>query len=328
MRHPLVAFPVASTGDVDEAESILSRELADLRIKEVRGRNPFHLEMRGVHFGRTMVAYNRFDSDTLIDAGHIEGATLLIMGVGSPAVFTVDGEPIDTTEKGAVLSAGRRVVIHRPAGSGILIMRAEMGAIEGRLREVMGRHPRKLVVFDRSVDLASGVGACARHLMDFLVDDIHRDKVVPESPLLRAGVDDMVLNSLLALPNNYSDELMGGRRISIAPRIVRRAEEFLEANATETVTVSDLIGICNCSRRALFRAFQRSRGYTPMQFLAGARLKVARETLQTPHPDDTVTSIAYACGFSHLGRFSGAYRRRFDETPSETLRRIGQPIDS
>ncbi|MFP5456117.1 MAG: helix-turn-helix domain-containing protein, partial [Alphaproteobacteria bacterium] len=35
----------------------------------------------------------------------------------------------------------------------------------------------------------------------------------------------------------------------------------------------------------------------------------------------TVSELALEWGFTHLGRFSAEYRRRFQELPSETLRR-------
>jgi transcriptional regulator GlxA family with amidase domain len=40
-----------------------------------------------------------------------------------------------------------------------------------------------------------------------------------------------------------------------------------------------------------------------------------------PAHDGSVTSIALAAGFSHLGRFSHDYAERFGERPSETLKR-------
>jgi AraC-like DNA-binding protein len=326
MDHPLAPFPIVSTGDPDEAQSILSRELVDLRFKKVRNRSFFRLEMNGAHLGQTMIGYNQFETDTLVDAGHIDGAILLILGFGSPAIFHIDGEPVVCTERGAVLSPSRRVLIHRPAGSRIFVIRAGLDAIEERFREVMDRRPGKTIVFDRGVDLVNGVGAQAHRLVNFLIDTIQRDSVAVENPLLRAGFDEMLLNALLSLPSNYTDELMGGRRLCVAPRLVRRAEEFLDAHATEPITISDIVAQCGCSRRALFSAFRRFRGYTPMQFLADARLKTAREALFCASQSDTVSSIAYACGFSHPGRFSDAYRRRFGESPSETMRKAGRPI--
>ena len=34
----------------------------------------------------------------------------------------------------------------------------------------------------------------------------------------------------------------------------------------------------------------------------------------------SVTEVAYAHGFEHLGRFSAYYRERFGELPSDTVR--------
>jgi transcriptional regulator GlxA family with amidase domain len=34
----------------------------------------------------------------------------------------------------------------------------------------------------------------------------------------------------------------------------------------------------------------------------------------------TVSSVALACGFAHLGRFSATYASKFGEAPSVTLR--------
>jgi AraC-like DNA-binding protein len=326
MDHPLASFPIASTRDTDEAQSILSRELTDLHFKRVRNHRSFRLEMNGINLGRTMIGYNQFGTDTLVDTGEIEGAMFLVIGVGPPMISYIDKERVVCTERGAIPSPGRRVVHQRPAKGGAFIIKTDFDAIEERFREVMDRRPGKPIIFDRSVDLEKGVGAQIRRLLGSLVDTIQQDSTILENPLLCTGFDDMLLNALLALPNNYSDELMDGRRLPVAPGLVRRAEEFLEAHATEPVTISDLVAQCGCSRRAIFTAFNKYRGYTPMQFLANSRLKSAREALQSPSPGDTVSSIMYACGFSHPGRFSAAYRRRFGESPSETLRKAGPTI--
>jgi transcriptional regulator GlxA family with amidase domain len=54
---------------------------------------------------------------------------------------------------------------------------------------------------------------------------------------------------------------------------------------------------------------------------------MAHRLLAAPLPGQTITSVAYDCGFGHLGEFAQNYRSRFGESPSETLRR-GRAIDN
>lgn len=52
------------------------------------------------------------------------------------------------------------------------------------------------------------------------------------------------------------------------------------------------------------------------------RLARVRDALLAADPvGASVTAAATAWGFTHLGRFSEAYRRRYGELPSVTLRR-------
>lgn len=320
MVHPFASHSIISTTDTELAQTVLSKELSDLRLKRVRDSRSFHLQMNGIHLGRTALVYNRFDADTVVDPGEIDGAILLFIGDGTPSVIDIDGEPVVCREQGAILSPSRRVVIDRPAGSGAFILRADFSVLEERLQTVLDRCGKRSIVFDRSVDLASGRGRQIRQLLRLITDSIHRDNALLENPLLRAGFDDMILNALLELPSNYSDELQSDHSPSVPSGIVRRAEEYLRAHAAETIGITDVLSQCGCSRKTLFAAFRRHRDYTPMQFLLETRLKAARDALRCPSPNETVTSIALGHGFSHLGRFSEAYRTRFGESPSETLR--------
>jgi len=317
----LTEFPISSTRDADEARHIVSRELTDVRFRSVRAPSRFRFEMNGVHLGRSMIGYNRFGTDTIVDPGDVAGCVVLSIGVGPESVFHIDGKSVLLRSDGAVVSPATRVLIDRPGNAGLLLVRAGYDEIEERFREVADRRPGKPIVFAPAVDLTRGAGARVRGLINSVVATIQRDPSTLDSPLLRAGLDDLILTALLSLPNSHSHELRSGRRLPVAPAVVRGAEEFLEAHATEPITISEVVAHCGCSRRSLFSAFRRFRGYTPMQFLARSRLAVARQALQSPSPGTTVASIARACGFGHPGRFSAAYRRVFGESPAETLRR-------
>ena len=107
-----------------------------------------------------------------------------------------------------------------------------------------------------------------------------------------------------------------------SPAAVRRAEEFMEANITETLTLPGIAFASGATVRTLNRTFQRFRGCSPMERLRELRLDYARQLLSAPDNNTSVADVACACGFAHLGRFSGAYLKRFHEHPSLTLRRF------
>jgi transcriptional regulator GlxA family with amidase domain len=65
-------------------------------------------------------------------------------------------------------------------------------------------------------------------------------------------------------------------------------------------------------------------GGSPTAHLRRVRLDRVRAELSAARPGTTVSDVAYRWGFTHLGRFAGAYAKRFGEPPSTTLR-YGSP---
>ena len=54
---------------------------------------------------------------------------------------------------------------------------------------------------------------------------------------------------------------------------VRRAEDYIEANWREPITLEDLAAVTGVSVLALFRSFKKFRGYSPLEFVAQTRLQ-------------------------------------------------------
>jgi AraC-like DNA-binding protein len=103
---------------------------------------------------------------------------------------------------------------------------------------------------------------------------------------------------------------------------IRTAVEYLHAHAHEPLTVSDVARAADLSVRGLQEAFQRTLDRSPMQYLREVRLRRAHEDLAAAHLGQVgVADVAARWGFTHMGRFSGEYLRRFGEYPKQTLRR-------
>ena len=105
------------------------------------------------------------------------------------------------------------------------------------------------------------------------------------------------------------------------PRGVRRALDAMRGNAGRDWSVSELAGAAGLSSRTLQRQFRLFLGKAPRAVLRDVRFESARRELLQGLSDAKVMDVALRCGFPHFGRFSVEYRRRFGETPSQTLKR-------
>ncbi|MBP0588668.1 helix-turn-helix transcriptional regulator [Paraburkholderia sp. LEh10] len=97
-----------------------------------------------------------------------------------------------------------------------------------------------------------------------------------------------------------------------------RAKELLMARLRQGASIADVASECNLSRSYFIRAFSRTTGRTPHQWLIEQRVAQARQLIEASNM--TLAEIAICCGFadqSHLSRVflkvvgasPGAWRR-------------------
>lgn len=120
---------------------------------------------------------------------------------------------------------------------------------------------------------------------------------------------------------------MQERRPSASPaRIslphVAAAVEFIETHAQDAITCRDIAQAAFVSVRYLQRGFRQELSTSPVGYLRSVRLERVRAELQEGCDGRVLVSdCAAKWGFAHLSRFAEYYRNRFDELPSQTLRR-------
>ena len=141
-----------------------------------------------------------------------------------------------------------------------------------------------------------------------------------DHPLAAAHVAQaLAAGLLLTQPHNYTDALAGPRRPA-APQAVREAVELIDAHPEHPWTTPSL------ARRVAVSAKPAGRvravlGVPPSVYLRSVRLDRAHAELQAASPHTTtVAHVAGRWGFLYLSRFADAYRRKFGENPSVTLR--------
>jgi AraC-like DNA-binding protein len=94
-------------------------------------------------------------------------------------------------------------------------------------------------------------------------------------------------------------------------------EHYMQTHLGAPAAPVDLAGAAGVSVRVLQILCQRHYGVAPMDLLRNMRLDAVRTQL-LERLDANITQTALEFGFSHLGRFSSYYRKRFGELPSAT----------
>lgn len=103
------------------------------------------------------------------------------------------------------------------------------------------------------------------------------------------------------------------------PASLRACLDFIHANSQDQFELAEMVRFAGISLRTAQAQFARHLGSTISTTVRNCRLDKVRARLLA-EGDATVTSVAFAEGFAHLGEFGRWYVRRFGEKPSQTLR--------
>ncbi len=166
--------------------------------------------------------------------------------------------------------------------------------------------------------LATAAGLAFRRHLAFLWSEIQCDSPILASDTVVEDLGKMLLMSLQLAAN-------GGLRLdtkSARPAYLRRAVDFILAHLSQPLSIDDIAAVAGVHARTLHKAFCQHFGESVMAFIQHQRLeRVQRILLEADPQSMSVTDAAVENGFAHLSRFAAAYRCRFGEYPSETLRR-------
>ena len=104
-----------------------------------------------------------------------------------------------------------------------------------------------------------------------------------------------------------------GLRGGLATWQERRAKAYIEGRLHENISLSDVARECSLSVAQFARAFKRSTGVPPHQYLTGRRVELARRLLL--HTDWPLATVAVRCGFADQSHFTKVFRRVIGVSP-------------
>ncbi len=319
---PLADHEQFRTGDLDLIREVGGRVLVPHRV-DALGRVSREARLNAAALGGVTLAYLRYESKIRLEAPTTDARYFFTLPLTGRADGIRGKSEAAESEPGLGLAyrADDRGVITLSPDYTMFFLRIERSALEYQCEGLLGREIIEPLRFDFSMDLRRPALRTWVNCVGLLRSELERDPAGEQEPLLRSRIEELVLMGLLVgQPHNYSELLHKGNE-SARPRTVKRAIDLIEEQPERPWSLADIARVTGVSARTLQEGFQRYVGTTPTGYLRDVRLQRVRADLIDAAPCTSVSGTAHRWGFSHLGRFSTAYRRKFGESPSETLRR-------
>jgi AraC-like DNA-binding protein len=320
----LAAYPLLHTRSIGEVVANIE-DVTGLRLRQVGREPPGETAVNGLWLKRLSFASFRYGFEASIAPADDLSTYILSLPVrGSMRIDDGERRASVAPGMGVMLSPGARFAIAYPQHLHRVLMRVSADALTRHYALMTGSAPAAPLRFAPVIRDGAPFVALKRQLLATMAR-IESGDLGPASDRPSDEAESALLSAvLLALPHDGAAALTAPAAAP-SPRSVRRVVDYIHANADRPVTIEDLVAVSGVAGRTLFKHFQAFKGMGPMAYLRRIRMDRVHEALGAAGPDDTVTEIALRWSFHELGRFAGAYRRAFGETPSATLRRRRRP---
>jgi len=312
------------SSSIEEIEHVVSSQVTPHRLvplsRERSVDSAFHL-----HGAGNLAVFDiRYGSRMSVEFEHYEAGNLLGFVTANEGTGRVllDREEFGVSQReGVIITSGPRETLQYAEDCETRVLLMNRDKIAEYCAKLLGSAIEGPVDFETHFSLESGVGQSWLRLTQYVASELREPhSMLRLLPIAQQQLEQHLITTLLfAHRHTYTDALLQPQGAAV-PFYVKRAEAYIEAHYAEPLSLADIAAQAGVSARSLQNGFQSFRNITPMAFLRSVRLQRAHRALLLADPAlTTVTEIALACGFGHMGEFGVLYKRTFGETPKQTL---------
>jgi AraC-like DNA-binding protein len=308
------------TADLDEARDICSRVFNPHLLCVVGRGQTLSARMDHLPVGPLSLSRLTWGARVRVDPDRLGTYGLISVPVRGSACFHVGGEQIEVSPRQAcVIDATQRFHFEADAQFDQIVLRFEHEALAQAWAALSGMEPPDELKLQAALPLAGEAWQAFDPVLQMVASCTRGDYASAVLPHVQLRLQVVLLTTLLL----HTEPLLApspAARAPAAAKLVRRTQAWLMSQLAEPVTLGMAARASGVASRTLQAAFQSQCGMGPMQWLPEQRLAAVHRHLREETEASTrVADTAHSYGFSHLGEFSRAYRRRFGETPSRTL---------
>jgi AraC-like DNA-binding protein len=311
------------TTDVEQAGSFCRRMFyGPLEAKPAGGATEIAFSGEVAQIGPVTIGEISYGADMSIATGDLETAYHVLAPLtGAVHVLHRGAATTADPSQAAVFRPLGDIALRWSADCRLISVKVDRLALERELDTTLDREVGSPLPLGATFGLAGGPGRSWLALVRLLLGEIRQPDGLRLLPHLLRRWRELVISGLAqAVEHPYSEEV-AGRPTARRPRTVKRTLDAMHAEPGRSFTAAELAAIAGVGIRVLQESFRQHVGVPPQTYLRRLRLEGVHAELSRSGPGQaSVSEVATRWGFTHLGRFAGAYRDRYGVTPSQTLR--------
>jgi AraC-like DNA-binding protein len=311
------------TTDVDEARAFCRRMYyGPIEVTPTGSLGSFAFSGEVVQLGPITIGEISYGAEICLASGSLETAYHVLAPL-TGGVHVLHGGAATTADpsQAAVFRPIGDIDLRWSADCRLISVKVDRLALERELGPALNGHAGLALPLGATFGLAGGPGRSWLALIRLLHAEARQADGLSLLPHLLRQWRELAVSGLAQAVEHPFVDGTPGQPTARRPRTVKRTLDAMHADPGRAFTAAELAGIAGVGIRVLQESFRQHVGVPPLTYLRRLRLERVHAELSRAGPDDlSVSEVATRWGFTHLGRFAGAYRERFGVSPSQTLR--------
>lgn len=268
----------------------------------------------------TAIGYIEYGTDVTVNVEDLSNSYSISLPLsGYQELSYKDGNVQSNITSGVIISPAEPYELNISGNCRKTLVRISRQAMEVGLESLTGKKTDKPLIFQANMDASVGSSSAWWRTVRYIESELSNTDSLYNSPAFIRDIEQALIKGLLtSQPHNYSEDVKRALNNNLPSYLVKTID-YLRENAKNEIHMDDVEWISGVSKNKLYSDFKRYIGVPPTAYLKRIRMEGVRGDIIKSLGADSISTLAFNWGFTHLGRFSTEYKKIFGETPSDTL---------
>ena len=176
--------------------------------------------------------------------------------------------------------------------------------------------PEKIITEDNGIYASGGAYSFINLILHLIEKYCGRDVAVYTSKVLEVEIERKSQSPFTVF--------MGQKEHEDEP--IKKAQEYIESNVSQKISVDHLAGIFLISKRNFERRFKKATANTPVEYLQRVKIEAAKKSLESGR--ENINEVMYAVGYSDSKAFRTTFKKITGLSPLEYRKKYNREMVS